>query len=235
VQQDFQRHRKNVAGVTEPARFATRLLARSWLSSDTLQLDLERPPGFVFVPGQGIRLSGSSLEREYSLISAPDDDHLSICVQVVEKGAFSPQLARLGAGSNLSFSGPHGYFIFQPSEHPVVFVATGTGIAPFVSMARAGITGFTLLHGASSMEDLHYRRVVQPAAGRYLGCVTRERFGHSFPSWGYHGRVSDFLKKEIPVMTYDFYLCGNRAMVRDVASRVDESFPGSRVFFEVFF
>jgi benzoate/toluate 1,2-dioxygenase reductase subunit len=215
------------------ARLATRLLARSWLSADTFQLDLERPPGFVFAPGQGIMLSDGDVEREYSLISGPQDPHLSICVQVVEKGTLSPRLARLGTGSTLSCSGPHGYVIFQPSLRPALFVATGTGIAPFVSMVRSGVTGFTLLHGASSVEGLHYRSIVQPAAGRYFGCVTRE--DRLFPSWGYHGRVSDWLKVETAGMAYDFYLCGGRAMVRDVAALADERFPGSRVFLEVFF
>ncbi len=124
-----------MAGVTGTGQYQARLLARSRLSDDTYQVDLDRPAGFEFAPGQGIRLSRNGLQREYTLVNGPADDRLSLCVQVVQKGPFSPLLARLDIGSKLSFSGPHGYFTFQSSQ-PAVFVATGTGIAPFVSMAR---------------------------------------------------------------------------------------------------
>jgi benzoate/toluate 1,2-dioxygenase reductase subunit len=220
--------------VMETGRFSARLLALAWLSPDTVHLDFERPPGFLFAPGQGIRLCGNGVEREYSLVCAPSEQRLSLCVQVVAAGALSPLLARLEDGSILSFSGPHGYFIFQPSDRPAVFVATGTGIAPFVAMAKSGIGGFTLLHGASSVADLHYRDVVQPSAGRYLACLSRPGDGGTLPSWGCRGRVSEVLRNELAPGVFDFYLCGSRTMVRDVAAIVDERFPGSRVFSEVF-
>ncbi len=225
-----------MAGVSGPQRYQSRLLARSRLSPDTFQIDLERPSGFSFVPGQGIRLAGDGLEREYTLACGPDDDRLSMCVQVVEKGAFSQLLARREVGDSLSFTGPHGYFTFQTKEeHSAVFVATGAGIAPFVSMVRAGARGFTLLQGARTARDLHYRDITQPAAGRYIGCLTREQGNQGDAAWTYPGRVSDFLKKELPPGTFDFYLCGRREMVRDVVSIVDDSFSESRVFFEIFF
>ena len=48
------------------------------------------------------------------------------------------------------FTGPHGYFTFRDFRLKPVFVATGTGIAPFVSMVRAGAKGFIVLHGVST-------------------------------------------------------------------------------------
>lgn len=224
-----------MAGVTEVRYFTTRLRSRSLLSADTLELDLDRPQGFSFIAGQGIRLSRDGLIREYTPISGPGDDRLALCVQVVRKGPFSPLLAELEIGSNLSFSGPHGYFTFQRGPLPPVFVATGTGIAPFVSMVRAGVSGFTLLHGAGTLQDLHYRRVLQPAAAEYFGCVSREPEGSASPSWIFNGRVTDFLRRRLPAGEFDFYLCGRREMIREAVGIVDERFPGSRIFFEVFF
>ncbi len=235
MQQAARRHREHVAGVTEVGKFTTRLLSIFRLSADTVQLDLERPGSFWFVPGQGIRLRRGDLEREYTIVSGPADPRLTLCVQVVERGPFSPALATLEVGSILSFSGPHGYFTFQSAARPAVFVATGTGIAPFVSMVRSGVSGFTLLHGAATVRDLHYREVLQPAALRYVGCVSREAPGPSSPPWMHRGRVTDFLRADLSPGELDFYLCGRREMVRDVTSIVDERFPGSRVFFEVFF
>jgi ferredoxin-NADP reductase len=198
-------------------------------------LDLQRPKGFSFLAGQGIRISINGLERDYSLVCGPDDGSLSICVKVIEEGALSPLLARLKIGTSVSFSGPHGCFTFQSRQHLPVFVATGTGIAPFVAMVRAGIRGFTLLHGASTADRLYYRELTQPNAAKYVGCITRENGICGDESWKYHGRVSDFLRTEFANGVYDFYLCGGREMVRDVLSTVDERFPGSRAFFEIFF
>lgn len=130
-----------MAGVTGVGDFSTRLLARSLLSSDTMEMGFERPAGFNFVAGQGIRLSRAGLVREYSLTSGPEDERLSLCIQIVEKGPFTRLLAGLEIGSSLSFSGPHGYFTFQHGPRPAIFVATGTGIAPFVSMVRAASRG----------------------------------------------------------------------------------------------
>jgi ferredoxin-NADP reductase len=224
-----------MAGVSQSEKYPTRLLARSRLSADTFQIDLERPSGFSFVPGQGIRLSSNGLEREYTLVCGPNDDQLSICVKVLEKGAFSPLLARLETGDSLLLSGPHGYFTFQTKERPAVFVATGAGIAPFVSMVRSGVSGFTLLHGATTSTDLLYRDITQPASRRYLGCITEKQADEGEAAWKHWGRVSDFLKKELPPGIFDFYLCGRREMVRDVVSIVDDFFLGSKVFFEIFF
>jgi ferredoxin-NADP reductase len=47
--------------------------------------------------------------------------------------------------------------------------------------------------------------------------------------------VSEYVKSHLPARAYDFYLCGNENMVRDVTYLVDERFPGSRVYTEIFF
>ena len=225
-----------MAGIGEPGRYEARVRERIQLSADAFELSLERPAGFSFLPGQGIKLSiDEGLEREYSLIGKLDDDHLSICFNVVTNGALSPLLARLEAGARVSFSGPHGYFTFQYKGGHPVFVATGMGIAPFVAMVRAGTKGFTLLHGASTVDGLYYRKTVQPAASKYVACITRESGMRGEDPWRYSGRVSDFLRKILAAGIYDFYASGAREMVRDVVSIVDERFPGSRVFFEIFF
>jgi len=221
--------------VTGGGRFTSRLLARTWLSGDTFEIELERPAGFRFVPGQGIRVSRGALEREYTLVSGPDDERLSLCVQRLPRGVLSSALAELHIGTGLSLSGPHGYFLFQPTQAPPLFIATGTGIAPFVSMVRAGARGFSLLHGAATQADLHYRTRVQAAADLYVGCLSRERPGEPGQPWKFSGRVTHYLRDRLSPGTFDFYLCGRRAMVRDVVSIVDERFPGSRVFFEIFF
>jgi benzoate/toluate 1,2-dioxygenase reductase subunit len=221
---------------TSPASpFTAELLHRSWLSEKAFQVELGRPPAFHAQPGQRIRVIHRTVERDYSLISAPDSPHLALCVRLVPVGIFSPVLAAANIGTLFRFTGPHGYFIFQPSPRPPVFVATGTGVAPFVSMARAGLTGFTVLHGVRTVDDLYYQSCFRAAASLYVPCLSHIPPEFALPPGAYRGRVTDYLRDHLGPGAYDFYLCGRREMIRDVTLLVDERFPESRVYTEIFY
>ncbi len=199
----------------------TRVHRVRWLSKKAFTLELTRPDGFRFRPGQSLVVRHAGLERSYSIASGPDDDRLLLCVRHVPGGAVSPALARLTPGAELPITGPQGYFLLQPGARPVVFVATGTGVAPFLSMTRAGARGFTFLHGVSAPADLYFADEMGAAAACFALCVSPVR-------------VTDWAAGHLAAGQYDFYLCGNRAMVRDFTLLVDERFSGSRVFTEVF-
>jgi ferredoxin-NADP reductase len=212
--------------------FTTQLLQRRWLSEKAFEIALERPPDFSFQPGQRIQLFHEDIERDYSLISAPDDSLLALCIRNVKGGAMSSVLSTVDVPVQIEFTGPHGYFIFQSSPRPPIMVATGTGIAPFCSMVRSGITGFTLLHGVEKSEELYYAPEIKKSAKLYVPCLSaavKEKSTH------FHGRVTDYLQDKLPVTVYDFYLCGRREMIRDVTLLVDERFPGSHIYTELFY
>ncbi len=200
-----------------------------------LELRFAKPEGFGHLPGQRIRLIQGGIERDYSLVSAPSDPEPALCVRIVEGGAFTTLLAAAKPGDRFGFTGPHGYFTYRNSPRPAIFVATGTGIAPFVSMARSGITGFTVLHGVSVPEELCYAEILKRAAGRYVPCVTRTPEGHPAETELHRGRVTGWLETELAPGGYDFYLCGRMDMVRDVTLIIDERFPDSRVYTELFY
>jgi NAD(P)H-flavin reductase len=111
-------------------------------------------------------------------------------------------------------------------------VATGTGLAPFVSMARSNVTGFILLHGVNLASDLYYTSEIKSAAKQYVPCISAT---NKVSDAHYRGRVNDYLRKYLPPGQYDFYLCGRREMIRDVTLLVDEKFPGSHIFTEIFY
>ena len=141
-------------------------------------------------------------------------------------------LSTVDIGQEMKFSGPHGYFVFHPSPRPPIFVATGTGIAPFCSMARSGITGFTLLHGVDNSAELYYASEIQEPAKQYVACLS----GKIEENSGYfRGRVTEYIQKKLLIRAYDFYLCGRRDMIRDVTLLVDECFAGSHVYTELFY
>ena len=215
--------------------YASELIHRRWLSKKAFEIGLSRPAGFKFKAGQTIRMIYGSHERYYSLITAIDDQILAICVRYIPGGRFTPVLAEAEPGTRFHFTGPHGYFIFKPSQRPAVFAATGTGIAPFVAMARSGVCGFTLLHGVRTAEELYYQKLFSGIPATYLPCLSGKTLIHGPGTNAYAGKVTRYIKNHLVRRPHDFYLCGRQEMIRDVTLLADEYFPGSYVYTEVFF
>ena len=208
------------------------LLKRQWLSDKSFEIILSLPSQFEFQPGQRICLSLGEYKRDYSVVSAPGESALALCIRCVAGGKISALLSVADIGLSLQVSGPYGYFTYKPSPRPAVFIATGTGIAPFCSMARSGITGFTLLHGVSLTDDLYYKSLFQQTAKKYIPCLTETR---KLPINAFAGNVADYLQRHLEPKVYDFYLCGRAEMIRDVTLLIDERFPESFVYSELFY
>ena len=215
-----------------PARYETVVLRRRQLAPGTLHLDLSRPKGFEFAAGQRIRLHREGVARDYSLASGTREPFLSICVRIVPEGIFSPVLDTAGQNDSFFFTGPHGYFIFHPSNRHSVFVATGTGIAPFAAMCRSGVSGMTVVHGVRDPEQQYYAELFRRSANRYVLCLGSQGRGGK---GHFRGRVTDFLSEHLPPGDCDFYLCGRREMIRDATLIIDDRFSGARIFTEIFF
>ncbi len=212
--------------------YQTVVLDRHELTESVFEIVLKRPAGFTFLPGQKVWLAYREIAREYTLVNSPESSELTLCVNHITHGKFSPLLAGVERGSSLSLSEASGYFTYQTQEKPAVFVATGTGIAPFLAFVRAGVHGFILLHGVRSEGDLLYRNEMSAAAGTYAPCLSTSTGNQLLPD----GRVTSYLENCLArVAAYDFYLCGNADMVRDAFRIIDRRFSGSRVFVEAFF
>ena len=215
--------------------YTTELLSRRWITEETFVIELTRPLSFQFTAGQRIRFFHQNTERDYSLITQPAASPLALLVSKVAGGQFSPMLASAAIGTRFAITGPHGYFTYRPSTRPAVFVATGTGIAPFLSMVRSGITGFTLLHGVRSINELYYEIPFRRAALSYVPCLSTAPSEFGKPGTGVSGRVTQYLEEHLPPGNYRFYLCGGQEMIRDVIYLIDERFPGSLVYTEIFY
>jgi len=208
------------------------LIDRRWLSKKTFEIKLSKPSSYIIKAGQRVRIYYQTMERDYTPVSAPADPDITVCIRKVDTGKITPVLSTADIGTRFDISRPEGYFTFKPSPLPPVFVATGTGIAPFYSMVRSGVTGFTLLHGVDSPQDLYYQSELESAADCYIPCISRE--DQSSGAY-FRGRVTDYLQEHLPAARYDFYLCGRREMIREVTWLVDERFPGSFIYSEQFY
>jgi NAD(P)H-flavin reductase len=102
-------------------------------------------------------------------------------------------------------------------------------------MGRSGVTDFIILHEVEFAEDLYYQDLFRKIASNYIPCILQPTGANPPPPGTFHGNAAAFIKKNLPPEIYDFYLCGESKMTRDVTLLADEHFAGSYVFKEVFF
>lgn len=87
-----------------------------------------------------VKSTQSNQIRTYSLSSSPDDKQYRISVKREENGHFSQLLHdKVKIGDSLSFKSPAGGFTIK-TKRPVVLIAAGIGVTPFVSMLRQALT-----------------------------------------------------------------------------------------------
>lgn len=212
--------------------FRTRLVARRRIAPVIVELRFAKPAGFRFIPGQFVRFHMDGYVRDYTLTVSPEAETLDVCIALVDGGRFSKRIGAAAIGDGFQLSGPHGHFVFQDGRHPAVFVATGTGIAPFVAYCRSGVRDALLLHGVRHPADLVYRELLQSHLRSYIPCITRPVDLPAGIRGAFAGRVTGYLETLLPSGIYDFYLCGRGAMIRDATALIDRRFGDSRLFIE---
>src|SRR5690348_16051372 len=94
-----------------------------------------------FAPGQFVSFSheigGREITRAYSIASAPNGSpRFDLCLNLVEDGHFSPHLFAMQPGDRVEMREPLGLFTLRRPEREALFIATGTGIAPFRAMLQ---------------------------------------------------------------------------------------------------
>jgi ferredoxin-NADP reductase len=190
--------------------------------------------GFPFKAGQNINMGipGGGINREYTIYSGENDDFIDILVRQVQGGSLTPRLATLKAGDIVEVHGPYSRFMLPdpiPPQTRFVFVATGTGVAPFHSMVKTlpGID-YLLIHGVRQKDEA-YDAGDYPSA-RYVTCLTREDGG------SFRGRVTEYLRANPQGSQVYYYVCGNRAMINDLYDLLrEQGVGGDHIMTEVFF
>ena len=127
-------------------------------------------PPTAFTSGQymttGVVTDGKMLQRPYSVASAPSvagTEGYEFFVRLVPVIRFTTALWRVPVGQRMRMIGPKGKFELEPDDHRNhLYLSTGTGIAPFVSMIRETLAQHrprktVLINGCSFADELGYR------------------------------------------------------------------------------
>ncbi|GIK84293.1 MAG: phenol hydroxylase [Patescibacteria group bacterium] len=189
---------------------------------------LTHPHTLVFDPGQyvSIVVDATGDRRSYSICSKPENkDAFDILVDISPGGVGSQFLQNLQIGQEVDLLGPMGRFIFQAggTEEELVFVATGSGIAPFRSMIMSLLQEgterrpMTLYWGMRYVEELFWLDEWQDLAESFANFKFHPVISKAVEEWPLcRGRVTDCLSMhEVPVNAA-YYLCGNAKMIEEV-------------------
>ncbi|MCQ4245311.1 ferredoxin--NADP(+) reductase [Stutzerimonas decontaminans] len=220
-----------------------RLLEVQTLTPNLFTLRTSRDPGFRFTAGQFARLgvrkpSGCIVWRAYSMVSAPHDEFLDFFSIVVPDGEFTSELSRLKVGDELLVDRQaFGFLTLDrfPDGRDLWLLATGTGIAPFLSIlqdfeAWQRFERIVLVYSVREARELAYQQLIAELPQRdyleelgskllYLPVVTREQVPGAL-----HGRITTLIENGELERAADLQLipehsrimlCGNPQMIED--------------------
>lgn len=202
------------------------------IAPQIFELAFTKPSGFDFKPGQFVLFDVPDVQdhtdiqpRAYSIASTPFEKELLFVIRMKDGGgrmtAWIDEV--LEVGTEMTIKGPFGLFTLRDTSKRHVFIATGTGIAPFRAHVH-WLLGHEhmqrrihLIFGVRKKEDLFWQKEFDALEAahpnfRFHTALSRESDKH-----GHQGRVQTI----IPGIIEDFsdahiMICGNPAMVNDI-------------------
>ncbi len=214
---------------TRPAAHAATIGALTRLSDTTTAFTLTNCGGIGFLPGQyvNIEVPGTGQHRSYSFSSAPGAAEAGFLVRHIPGGQMTGFLEGAAPGAAMRFTGPIGSFYLREVKRPVLMLAGGTGLAPFLSMlgrlASAGCAHpVHLVYGVTRDADLVHVEDLAAYAARIAGfgfttVVADEASAHPRKGW-----VTQHLDPaHLHGGDVDVYLCGPPPMVEAVRAHFE--------------
>ena len=169
---------------------------------------------FKFTAGQvvAIDLVSNGQPRLYSIASGEDEEYVDILFDEKPDGNLTPFLSKLNSGDTIYVSEPFG--TFTTTRGKAFWIASGTGVAPFVSMARSGLAvDKILIHGGRLDENFYFSDVLESLMTYgYVRCCSQQQ-----DTQNYNGRLTVWLMDNQNLPTNcPYYLCGSPEMVVQV-------------------
>jgi len=232
-----------------PGFFLERVLSVHHWTDRLFSFTCTRDPHFRFAAGQfamiGLVVDGKPLVRAYSMVSPPWEEHLEFLSIKVQHGPLTSRLQHILPGDKVLIGKKATGTLVPDNLAPgktLWLCATGTGLAPFMSLIRDPETydrfdQVVVAHTVRQVDELAYRDLIScdlPAHEllgelvqdrlRYYPSVTRESFATQ-------GRITTLIENGqifsdlgLPVMTPEndrVMLCGSEAMNADMRTLLE--------------
>ncbi|MBU0974115.1 hypothetical protein KKD03_00230 [Patescibacteria group bacterium] len=234
----------------KPQRFTAKLAEKEVFNEKFSKyiFELEQPHRMEFEAGQyvSITVDEAGDRRSYSVCSNPDTHHsFELLVDHSPDGKGTTFFKNLKFGNEVDAMGPLGKFVLVPDkgEDELVFVATGSGIAPFMSMILNLLQDvnekrpITLYWGLRYVENMFWENEFQDLVDEYKNFKFHPVLSKALEEWPLcKGRVTDCLAiHDVPVKGC-YYLCGSTKMIEDVSELLlGRGVKAENVHFEKFY
>jgi ferredoxin-NADP reductase len=219
-----------------------RLLTKKTIARNVIELRFTKPEGFLFTPGQFVQCripdGDKQVLRSYSLSSTPDKEYLELCVKVLPGGKASAFFDALPIDGEAWVSSAKGMFVMKPEHQPKkYFVATGTGLAPIMSMVESLPYGTTqkseVLFGVRHQADVFWvDRLAEVAKNNPSFTYQTTLSQPEEPFDALRGRVTEHVLADT---AGEYYICGNVEMVKEVRTiLLEKGVSPKALHFEIF-
>ncbi len=199
--------------------YLSRIISTEYLTPDVIQLRIEKPDDFNFIPGQAVDIAinkprWKEKARPFTITSIPQHNYLEFIIKsYTAKNGMTKAVSDLVIGDELIIGQPWGALQFKT---PGLFIAAGTGITPFISMFRM-----------LSLRGQLFGNRLLVANRRLCDIIHKEELANYFPD-DFHsilseeklsGHRSGFISKELvsellPPVNSSIYLCGPLVMMQ---------------------
>lgn len=212
-----------------PQKFIARLEEKTQLNEKFVQFSFElvTPHMMDFQAGQyvSIRVDDHGTRRSYSICSRPDINHgFELLIDIEPQGIGVTFLQNLRYGQEIEVLGPMGQFMIEDKqdEESLVFVATGSGVAPFYSMiqdrlqVKQDLRPMILYWGLRYADQLFWQDEFSQLAENFSNFKFHPVLSKPAEGWVLcSGRVTDCLSVHDLLPNAGYYLCGGKQMIED--------------------
>jgi CDP-4-dehydro-6-deoxyglucose reductase len=208
----------------------------------SFDLEVEGETAFPFKAGQFITMDLPISEkrlgrwRSYSLANPPrKDNQLELCIVRLDEGNGTKYLfEEVGPGDSIRFKGPDGTFVLPDNlEREIVFLCTGTGVAPFRSMIQhvmnegLAFERMHLIFGTRTSDDILYEEeftklAKEKANFHYDVCLSREEAKDDWPDHYHSGYIHQVYMDRYSEKKDDrlFLICGWSRMIDEAVANL---------------
>lgn len=193
-------------------------------SAGIVKVKLRLPPSadFQFLEGQYIDVIGpNGVQRSYSVASTSANKEIALLIKKVEGGVLSEYWFEVAKENDLvRIEGPKGTFFVRDVNKPLLFLGTGTGIAPIISMLKrlnedkSFVQKFPIyvFWGNRHVEDFVWKPVLKKLNVEFYQVLSR-----SDEVWDKSvGYVQDVALGTVPsIKEFHVYACGSNQMIQN--------------------